>query len=348
MTTTRLVSFDDGKKLEKYNELINIHSHKINDKSILIIGGGYMGKEYARALEELGISDVTIISKSPKKSSDFSKKFSYSILDGGFEKQLQTLNKKDLVIVTTPIELLVPVTKLAIKTGQTTILLEKPGSLFHQELSSLDKMINTQKIRIAYNRLLYTNFHKLKQLVKNEGGIISSKFDFTEWTHKISFDKHQENIYKFWGISNSLHVINMAFELIGMPKEINSFQSGSLDWHPSGSIFTGTGISVKNIPFSYNANWKSTGRWMIEIMTKENSYRLMPLEKIFVCKRGMLEWELVNFETSFPDLKPGIAEEIVTMLDNKLEDGIGMITIQKAIEYNKLAEKIFGYDTTKF
>ena len=43
--------------------------------------------------------------------------------------------EKDLVIVTPPIELLVPVTKLAIKTGQTTILLEKPGSLFHQELS---------------------------------------------------------------------------------------------------------------------------------------------------------------------------------------------------------------------
>ena len=36
------------------------------------------------------------------------------------------------------------------------------------------------------------------------------------------------------------------------------------------------------------------------------------------------------------------------MLDDELEDEIGMVTIEKAIEYNKLAEKIFGYDTTKF
>ena len=35
-------------------------------------------------------------------------------------------------------------------------------------------------------------------------------------------------------------------------------------------------------------------------------------------------------------------------LDDELEDEIGMVTIEKAIEYNKLAEKIFGYDTTKF
>ena len=33
------------------------------------------------------------------------------------------------------------------------------------------------------------------------------------------------------------------------------------------------------------------------------------------------------------------------MLDDELEDEIGMVTLEKAIEYNKLAEKIFGYDT---
>ena len=331
----------------KYEILKKINSYPLDNKSVLIIGGGYMGKEYAHALEELGVSDVTIITKSSKQASNFSEKFDYKILDGGFEKQLLTIGKKDLVIIATPIKFLVQAAKLSIETGQTKILIEKPGSLFHKELLSLNKIITDQKVRIAYNRLLYPNFHKIIQLVEDEGGIISCKFDFTEWIHKIPFDKFEKDECKLWGICNSLHVITMAFELIGMPKEVNSFQSGSLDWHPSGSIFTGTGISVKNIPFSYNANWKSTGRWMIEIMTKENSYRLMPLEKIFVCKRGMSEWELVNFETSFPDLKPGIAEEIVTMLDNKLEDGIEMITIQKAIEYNKLAEKIFGYDTAK-
>ena len=51
---------------QKYDKLKRIQSFSTENKSVLIIGGGYMGKEYARALEKLGISDVTIISKSQK------------------------------------------------------------------------------------------------------------------------------------------------------------------------------------------------------------------------------------------------------------------------------------------
>ena len=333
---------------QKYDKLKRIRSYSSENKSVLIIGGGYMGKEYARTLQKLGIIDVTIITKSKKQSSDFSEKFDFTVLDGGFEKHLPTIEKKDLVIISTPTELLIPATKLSIETGQTKILIEKPGSLFYKELISLNEIIQQQKVRIAYNRLLYPNFHKLLQLAKDEGGITSCKFDFTEWTHKIPFDVYQENEYRFWGISNSLHVISMALELIGMPKEMKSYQFGKLDWHPSGCIFTGSGISDENIPFSYHANWESSGRWIIEVMTRKNSYQLLPLESILVCKKGTVEWKPVDFESSFPDLKFGIAEQITTMLDDKLEDEIGMVTIEKAIEYNKLAEKIFGYDTTKF
>ena len=257
---------------EKYDKLKKINSYQLGGKSVLIIGGGYMGKEYAHVLEQLGINDVTIVTKSPKQASDFSAKFDYTILDGGFEKQLSSVGKKDLVIIAIPTELLISATKLAIKTGQTRILLEKPGSLFHKELFSLNEIIDQQKVRIGYNRLLYPNFHKIKQLAKNEGGITSCKFDFTEWIHKIPFGVYQQDEYTLWGISNSLHVISMAFELIGMPKEIASFQFGKLDWHTSGSIFVGAGTSEENIPFSYHANWESSGRWMVEIMTKENSY----------------------------------------------------------------------------
>ena len=331
----------------KYEILKKINSYPLDNKSVLIIGGGYMGKEYAHALEELGVSDVTIITKSPKQASNFSKKFDYQIIDGGFEKQLLTIGKKDLVIIATPIKFLVPAAKLSIETGQTKILIEKPGSLFHKELLSLNKIITDQKVRIAYNRLLYPNFHKIIQLVEDEGGIISCKFDFTEWIHKIPFDKFEKDECKLWGICNSLHVITMALELIGMPKEITSFQSGMFDWHPSGSVFTGTGLSEKNIPFSYHSDWKSSSRWMIEIMTKENLYRLMPLEKIFVSKNGTEEWNSVDFQISFPHLKLGIAEQIVTMLDDELENQIGMVTVEKSVEYNKIAEKIFGYDTAK-
>ena len=113
---------------QKYDKLKRIQSYSSEKKSVLIIGGGYMGKEYAHALQKLGIIDVTIITKSKKRSLDFSEKFDFTVLDGGFEKHLPTIGKKDLVIISTPTELLMSATKLSIETGQTKILIEKPGS----------------------------------------------------------------------------------------------------------------------------------------------------------------------------------------------------------------------------
>ena len=106
-------------------------------------------------------------------------------------------------------------------------------------------------------------------------------------------------------------------ELIGMPKTLTSYQSGSLNWHPSGSIFVGSGISENDIPFSYNADWESAGRWGIEVKTKENTYRLIPLEGLFVCHKKSVEWKEILLDISYPDIKREIAEEIAAMLTDE-------------------------------
>ena len=260
---------------------------------------------------------------------------------GGFENNLSSCKSKDLVIIATPTPLLMSATKIVIKGGNKNILIEKPGSLYHKELSSLKS--NKVKIRIAYNRIVYPNFYNLKALIEKEGGITSCRFTFTEWLNRIDFTKYQKDEYQFWGISNSLHVISMAMELIGMPKKLSPHRSGFLKWHKSGSIFVGSGISEKNIPFSYHADWGSGGRWGIEIMTKENSYHLVPLEDLYVTPKYSTERLRVPFKAAFNNLKPGLAEEIALMLQPNIEKKIPLVTPQKAAAYNKLAEKIFGY-----
>jgi len=217
--------------------------------------------------------------------------------------------------------------------------------LYHDKLISFSKQLTDQTVRIGYNRLLYPSFHKLKFLAEQEGGITSCTFTFTEWIHTINFEFYPSEVYSRWGISNSLHVISMAMELIGMPKSLSSFQQGSLEWHPSGSSFVGSGISENNIPFSYHANWDSAGRWGVEVMTKNNIYRLIPLEGLFVCHKGSVNWEPIPLNFAYPKVKAGIAEQIAIMLNDEKEKEIGLITLEKASEYNKLAEKIFAYNT---
>ncbi|RZD40844.1 MAG: myo-inositol 2-dehydrogenase [Thaumarchaeota archaeon] len=328
---------------ENYDWITNISKEKFQDKSVILIGTGLMAKEYAIALTQMNISDVTVISKNDKETTDFSNSFDFSVLHGGYQQYLPNLKKADLVIIVTPIPQLLDAAKLAIDSGQKKILIEKPGSLYPDKLTSLSKQLTDQIVRIGYNRLLYPSFHKLKFLAEQEGGITSCTFNFTEWVHTINFEKYPSDVYSRWGISNSLHVISMAMELIGMPKNISTYSSGKLDWHPSGSIFVGSGLSENNIPFSFHADWGSAGRWGVEIMTKDNVYRLIPLEGLFVCKKGSVNWEPISLSPMYPKAKTGIAEEIAVMFNDEKEKEIGLITLEAASEYNKLAEKIFAY-----
>jgi predicted dehydrogenase len=324
-----------------YEQLLDITSKKYPDKSVLIIGSGFMARQYCSALSKMNVKNVIIISKSKDKVQSLSNEFGFKYLFGGYEKHLDNAELQDLVIITTPVNLLISIANKAIDCGQKNILVEKPGSIYYEELLSLEKK-STSRIKIAYNRLVYPNYCKLKELVEQEGGITSCRYTITERVNTINFKKDVSDVYEKLGISNSLHVISMAHELIGMPREIETKQFGKLDWHPSGSVFVGSGITKKDIPFSYHADWESAGRWGIEIMTKKNAYRLIPLENLFVCKKGSFEWKEVQFKIPYPDVKQGISEEIALMF-NPDKDFI-LPSPKKAASFNILAEKIFGYN----
>ena len=75
-----------------------------------------------------------------------------------------------------------------------------------------------------------------------------------------------------WFLQNSSHVIDLAFFIGGHPTDLKSFVSAGASWHPSGTVFSGAGVTSSNALFSYNANWDSAGRWWVEFLTKENRY----------------------------------------------------------------------------
>lgn len=327
-----------------YDWLINIKNLDFSNKTAIIIGGSEISRQYGLALLKLGLKDLTVIAKTGNYISEFCKKNKINLLTGGFEKNITSIENVDLTIIAPPISQTVSATKMVIENGQKNILMEKPGSLYHQELSDINRLFPSLDIKVGYNRLAYPNFHKLKDLVKREGGITSCRFTFTERLGTINFEKDEPEVYRRWGISNSLHVITMAFELIGMPKKIHSYQYGSINWHPSGSIFIGDGLTNQNIPFTYHADWGSGGRWGIEVNTKENSYQLIPLEDLYSCKKDTGIWNHETFESAYPDVKQGIVEELAIMLDKNQEYRKKLLSLNDAVKYNKLAETIFGYN----
>lgn len=326
-------------------DLLNkISNEDFTEKSVLLVGAGAIARQYAQALCTMAIDDVTVISNSEQKLAEFCNEFKFKGHAGGFEKNLSQISQQDLVIIATPIHMLLDVAKMAINLGQTNILVEKPGSIYSRDLVSFSKEIKNANVRIGYNRLVYPNLLLLKELVKEESGITSCNFTFTEWIERINFTKDRPEVYKRWGVANSLHVISMAVDLIGMPESISCYRDGSFDWHPSGSVFVGSGVSKKGIPFSYHADWSSNGRWGIDVMTKENAYRMMPLEDLFVSKKNSIDWQKLDFQKAYPQVKQGLAEEIAIMLDPQLRKTVDLPTTTQSAELNMLAEKIFGYN----
>ena len=313
---------------------------------VLVLGAGFMGVEYIKALRHLGIKDIFVVCATKSTAERISMEYGVKIHHGGYERYLSNKDiDYDLVIVAVPTPSLVKALEYCARTGSKNILVEKPCSLYSDELLALSEKYPDHgfRIRVAYNRVNYESFHRTKELSDADGGIQSCIYYITEWSHTFDFDKESKETFQRWGIANTSHVLSMAHYLIGMPMEYNCGQSGSLSWHPSGSIFYGSGVSEHDIPFVYFGNWGSAGRWGVEIHTDRYAYRLVPLEKLYRCKKGTIVWEEVVLSNLFEGVKEGVAEQIIAMLLSDNDQYFDIPTLKESARLTSYAEKVFGY-----
>jgi predicted dehydrogenase len=316
-------------------------------KKVLIVGSGYMASEYAKVLSSLKV-DYEIVGRGLKNCKKMKEKFSVEVFSGGIENftTKKDLSKYSHIINTVNIHLLNETTQILIKGGAKKILLEKPGDLNISGLKKLSELSNNNDadILIAYNRRFYSSVVNLKKLVKNDGGILSVHFDFTEWIHKINPAKYDKKSLKKWIMCNSSHVIDTVFYLIGIPKSLNSYAFGEkkIEWHPNASAFLGFGVSEKNIPFTYHSNWQSSGRWSIKVLTKSGTYYLEPLEILKKQEIGSINIEKINLNYSYDEnFKPGIYNQVNNFIRNNFDD---FCTIKDQLNMTKYVfNKIANY-----
>ncbi len=301
------------------------------DNIIWIVGAGNMAKEYAKVLSKMKEEFITI-GRGEKNARNFEAELSVKVIRGGIENFIhETKIKPRRAIVCVNDEELSNTTLLLIKNGIKEILVEKPGGLSHKEIettAALSREYNA-KVFVAYNRRFYSSVQKALEIIKEDGGVKSFNFEFTEWSHIIETLDKPTPVLKNWLEANSSHVIDMAFFLGGIPKEIKSFKAGRLSWHPSSSIFAGAGISEKGALFSYQANWESPGRWGVEILTKNFRLIFKPLEKLQIQKKGSVAIEEYTIDDAIDrEFKPGIYLQTKAFLD---QDYSNMCTIENQL-----------------
>jgi predicted dehydrogenase len=318
----------------------------MNKKRILIVGSGFMSREYVKVLSDMDY-DVTVVGRGAdnieKLKTDYPK-FDYHI--GGLKDFLQENKKKiEYAINAVSISFLKETTISLMENGVKQILLEKPGDLYTEGLKELKQCADQHKVKvsIAYNRRFYTSVNTLLREAKADGGVQSVHFEFTEWVHTISPETYDVESLKKWIISNSSHVINTVFSITGLPVIIHAIVRGKdlISWHPSGSVFTGSGIGKHGIPFSYHSNWGSAGRWAIEIMTKKRRFYLKPIEKLQVQMKGSVVIEEFPLQDELDQkYKAGIYLQTFAFLEH---DYSKLVSLEEQIETNPYYDQIGGY-----
>jgi len=309
-------------------------------KNIWLIGSGKMANEYFKVLKSLKIN-VKIIGRGIKSAKYFTKINKTIVFSGGIKKNLKLFKPPEQAIITTQEESLCETTCSLIKAGTKRVLLEKPGGINIKELKKIKKLAKkyNSKIFIAYNRRFYNSVLEAKKIIQKDNGILSAQFDFTEYSDIISKLKRAPSVKKHWLLVNSAHVIDLVFYLIGNPKKFYYLNKDSMKWHPSSAIFAGAGITSKKIIFSYHSNWRSQGRWGIELFTKKRKIIFRPLEKIYTIKKNLPEY--INFKNNLDKkYKPGLYLQTKSFLENKDQS---FCTIDEQINRFKLFYKIANY-----
>nr|WP_314839272.1 hypothetical protein [uncultured Flavobacterium sp.] len=318
----------------------------MNIQKVLLIGAGFMAGEYLKVLKHLDCN-VTIVSRSEGKVNLLKNDFpDYTYYSEGLDDYLSKVNElPEFVINTVNVNNLKDVSLSLLKAGVKNLLIEKPGDLFIDGLKEMQSYAEktSSNVYIAYNRRFYSSISELKKQIVIDEGITNCHFEFTEWIHTIDTSIYDKETLEKWIISNSSHVIDTVFYLIGFPKDLNTTVGGidEIIWHPSGSVFTGSGLSEKNIPFSYNTDWSSAGRWSIEIFTKKRRFYLKPMEKLFEQKKGSINISEILLDDKLDiTFKPGLLLQTQAFLNSDFCD---LVSIEEQIRAIGIYEEIAGY-----
>jgi predicted dehydrogenase len=314
-----------------------------NVKRVLLVGTGGMAEKYAEVLAAMNVEWFAVGNRTSSVEK-FKENTGKDAIAGGIESYLEKCDDvPEYAIVAVNGEKLYDVSKDLLNAGVSKLLIEKPGALRISEMEELSSMTekNKAKAYIAYNRRFYASVEAAKRIIDEDGGLLSVNFEFTEWAHVLEKSGNPIEILQTIFLANSTHVVDLVFHMAGVPKEIKTYRSGELQWHKAGSIYSGCGITERNIQFTYQANWVAPGRWGVELLTSEHRLYLRPLEELRIQNKGSVQINKYELDDKVDtDFKAGLYKEVKAFLYG---DGVETLcTLEEQKEHMNIYAEISG------
>ena len=284
---------------------------------IWLIGAGGMARAHAKVLRSMD-RRFHIVGRGAASASAFAQEIGLPVTAGGLAKWLEdSPAPAEYAIVAVPVPELAAAAIALARFGLPRILLEKPGGL---DLAEIEKVASTARetgaaIFVAYNRRFFASVARARQLIEDDGGVVSFTFEFTELADVVAKSGHPAAVKKNWFLANSSHVVDLAFFLGGESDRLHPLSAGSLPWHECAARFAGCGSTRSGALFSYIADWESAGRWGVEVMTRERRLILRPLESLNIQAKGRFMIEPVALDDVLDrEFKPGLHRQMEAFL----------------------------------
>ncbi len=256
---------------------------------------------------------------------------------------LQTQAAPTTAIIAASFEKLADIAITLIQAGTNRILLEKPGGITVVELAGVAQAAQDYgaQVWLGYSRRFYASTCAARTMIADDGGPVSCNFEFTEWSHEIEPASLPVEVKEAWVISNSSHVIDLAFHLCGRPLEWKGWYSGRMRWHGSAARFVGAGITEQGVLYSYHADWEAPGRWSVEVLTRKRRYIFRPMEQLQVTSLASVAIEKVPLDDELDScFKPGLYRQTQAFLNR---DATSFCNVEEQLENAKIYSKMAGY-----
>jgi predicted dehydrogenase len=313
------------------------------NQPIVLVGAGPMALQYQKVLAGMEVPYV-VVGRGESSANNFKEQTGVDVITGGLSKYLAEHDIPEKAIVSTGVEVLGSNVRELLDAGCKSILVEKPAGLDGAEIEELATKVeeHNASVFVAYNRRFYQSVDTARQMIKEDGGLTSMHFEFTEVGWKIKDIHKAPGVKENWFLANSTHVVDLAFFVAGKPAEMSSFRSGTTEWHPTAAQFTGAGKTDKGCLFSYHANWDGPGRWSLDFVTPKRRLILAPMEGLKIQPLGSFAIEDYDLPAS-PDnnYKPGLFQQTEAFIKDANDDRL--CTLQDTVESLIFYRSISGY-----
>ena len=305
-----------------------------NNYKIALIGAGYMAEEYLKILFSKKIFCEAIFSRTSAKSKILKERYKikkiYTSLD-----DLKNDNKINALIIAINEEFLGKIlNKLDI--NRYRVLCEKPIGINYAETKNIVSKIKNKYFYVGLNRRFYNSNQKANNLINRYKGkrLISIRDQqIQNFRSKI--------VNKNLMYCNSIHLIDYINiyargKLIKIQR-LKKFKNNKFSENITRLIFSSKDEVL------YHCNWNSPGPWSVNIIQKNHSIEMKPLEnlvqeKIIKDQRIRILHNKSKIDRKF---KPGLfyqVSEFIRMLDNKDHK---LVSLNDYFNTVKLIKKIY-------